>query len=709
MERRVHLRGGPPDDAVSLLIDAAGPGVPRVLHFGPAIDEGPLAPAPEPVWGARLATPPPFSLLPTEGRGAFCAPALVMQPLGAAYLDLQLTDTMLMRDGVVFTVRDERAGVTVQISFGIDAGTGVVVTDSMLEVERGPLEVRWLAAACWPLPEWASDLLTLSGDWADEFRIERAPCPPGLFARTSRRGRSSHEAYPGLVIGAAGFGEDVGEVWGATLGWSGDHKLLTEPLDDGGRQLQFGERLGVGEVILQSGGRYRSPPAYSAFSSHGLNGLRAKLHGYARRRLLPASVAATPRPVTLNTWEAMYFGQSEALVIALAESAAALGVERFVLDDGWFVGRTGDSRALGDWMPDPVKHPRGLAPVAERVVALGMQFGLWVEPEMVSPDSDLHRAHPDWAFTDAGRSPLLARHQLVLDLTRPEVTHHLFGVLNGLLSTLPIGYLKWDMNRVLTDAAVRDGGGARPAHGAYVRALHALIDRVRAAHPAVEIEACASGGGRADWGMLARSERVWTSDNLDPLDRLRIQEGASLFLPPEVMGSHVGAARAHITGRTSGLNFRAHVATFGHFGVEASPEAMDAAEQAALAAHVAEHKRLRPLLHGGRQVRVETDVDHAALMTVEADRGWALLGLFRTGSARAGRPTTVRLRHLDPAAIYAIRLLEPVDRSVLRSFNAPERWLAGDVRQGGSALAAMGLSFQLARPQTSLLLELTRV
>ena len=606
----------------------------------------------------------------------------------------------------VFTLAD--TDLTVRLTLSIDPATGVVVSRAEIEA-TAPVELRWLVSACWPMPDRASEVLNLTGDWADEFRTTRISCPPGLFEIGSRRGRSSHQAFPGLVIGEAGFGEDTGEVWGATLGWSGDHRLLTEPLDDGGRQLQLGERLGVGEVMLRPGERWITPPAYTAYSRRGLNGLRVKLHRFTREKVLPAAVSARPRPVTLNTWEAMYFDQNEAKVIALAEEAAELGVERFVLDDGWFKGRSDDHRALGDWTVDAAKYPRGLRPVAERVVALGMQFGLWVEPEMVNPDSDLARAHPEWVLTDAGREPLPARHQWSLDLTQPAVLEHLFGVLDGLLRELPIGYLKWDMNRPLTDAATRAGDRPRPAQHAYVKALHGLIDHVRASHPDVEIEACSSGGGRADWGMLARSDRVWTSDNLDPLDRLRIQRGASLFLPPVVMGAHVGAARTHVTGRATGLNFRGHVATFGAFGVEASPGEMDGADRLALQAHIAQHKRLRPLLHGGRQVWLETDADHAALMAVAQDRSRAVLGLYRTGSAQAGRPTTVRLPHLSADATYTLQVLEPVDQSVIRSLRSAEAWLAGEVRQGGAALAAMGLSFQLPRPQTSLLLELTRL
>lgn len=708
MSELIHLRGGTGDDAVSVLVAAEGSGGPCVVHWGEPLEGAQAAPALKVAWGGRLAEPPPLSLMCTEGQGWFGEPALSLHPDGAAWLDLKLDGFEAANDAVRATLRDVAAGLTVELRLLLDAETGVLVSRATLRSDRA-VEVRWLASACWPLPERAGEMLTLSGAWADEFRTHLGPCPPGLFERGSRRGRSSHEGYPGLVVGEAGFGEDHGEVWGATLGWSGDHRMLLEPLDDGGRQMQLGVRLAPGELVVRPGQPFETPPAYAAYSARGLNGLRRKLHAHARRRVLPAGVAKHSRPVTLNTWEAMYFAQSEAKVLALAEDAAALGVERFVVDDGWFVGRRDDERALGDWTVDAAKYPRGLAPVAERVHALGMQFGLWVEPEGVSPDSELHRAHPDWALSDAGREPRLARHQLLLDLTRPDVAEHLFATLDRLLRETPIDYLKWDMNRPLTDAATVVNGVARPAHRAYTVALHALIDRVRAAHPGVEIEACASGGGRADWGMLARSERVWTSDNLDPLDRLRIQEGASLFLPPEVMGAHVGARRAHVTGRETGLDFRTHVAMFGAFGVEAAPAAMDARDRDRLAAHIAQHKRLRPLIHGQELFHVKPDADHVAVVSVSEGRDHALLGLYRTGSGIAGRPTTVRLRALDPAATYTLRLLQPVDRGVTGSLIDAPAWLAGEVRQSGSALAALGLTFQLPRPLTSLLLELTRV
>ncbi len=275
-----------------------------------------------------------------------------------------------------------------------------------------------------------------------------------------------------------------------------------------------------------------------------------------------------PRPVHANSWEACYFDHDEERVVALAQACAALGIERFVLDDGWFRGRNDDRAGLGDWTSDPAKYPSGLEPLAGRIVAMGMQLGLWVEPEMVSPDSDLYRAHPDWALALPGRNRPTARSQLVLDMRRAEVRDYLFGALDALLRELPVSYLKWDHNRDLAPA-----GGAAQVLGTY-----ALLARLRSAHPDVEIESCAGGGGRSDAGILPYTHRFWASDNLDAVSRVAIQRGFLAFLPPEVMGSHIGAIPAHATGRCQSLGLRAAVAMPGHFGIELDPRQLDDAE-----------------------------------------------------------------------------------------------------------------------------------
>jgi alpha-galactosidase len=396
--------------------------------------------------------------------------------------------------------------------------------------------------------------------------------------------------------------------------------------------------------------------------------------------------------VHYNTWEAIYFDQDETTLKALAERAAAVGAERFVLDDGWFKGRANDRAGLGDWVVDTKKFPNGLSPLIAHVRSLGLEFGLWVEPEMVNPDSDLARAHPDWIRRD-GDGLLLQRHQAVLDLAKPAVSEHLFGMLGALLAQHQISYLKWDMNRDLT------GGG----HGAYVRALHALIDRVRAAHPGVEIETCASGGGRCDYGMLSRAERVWVSDSNDALDRFAIQRNAFLFLPPEVCGAHVGPAHCHITGRRLSLDLRAHVAMFGHMGLELDLRALSDKEAERLKAHIANHKQFRALLHSGLVWRIAVDDDHGAIAVTAADRSRALLLFVRTGSTALGRGAIVKVPGLADDVTYRVAAVAPVTPSVEASL-APALH-AGTLQLSGRVLGQKGLDLYLPRPESSLLLS----
>jgi alpha-galactosidase len=299
----------------------------------------------------------------------------------------------------------------------------------------------------------------------------------------------------------------------------------------------------------------------------------------------------TPRKVHFNSWEACYFAHDEGVMLALAQRAAALGCERFVLDDGWFKGRSDDRAGLGDWTVDTGKYPRGLAPLAAAVTALGMEFGLWVEPEMVNPDSDLYRAHPDWALACAGTASPLSRHQLVLNMARREVQDHLFTALDALLTELPISYLKWDHNRDLSP-------NPRPVE--QVAGSYALLARLRAAHPRVEIESCAGGGGRIDAGIIRHTHRFWTSDTIDALSRIAIQRSFLAFMPPELMGSHVGASPAHATGRMQRLGFRAAVAMTGHLGIELDPAKMSDKDRAELAEWIGFYKEWRGLLHSGQ-------------------------------------------------------------------------------------------------------------
>lgn len=701
------LQGGE-DDPVACVIDAAGPGGARVLWFGDWVTGGslPAAPQPRQRWGARLDDAPAATLIPGAGGGHPGPPALeFLRADGGWRFAPDRVDVQRDGDhGVILVQTDAAAGVAVQTRLWMDPVTGGLEVDSRLHnLGADALELRWLAALAMPLPHWCSEAIDFAGDWCAEFRRERVRLGEAVWVREVREGRSSHRHPPACLLVEPVVGARSGRALGVQFAWSGDHRIRVDRLADGSRVLQAGVLLHPGEVRLAPGASHATPTLHLTCSARGLDGLGARQHAVFRRRVQPTSGLRRPRPVHLNTWEAVYFEHDPAALAELAERAAAVGVERFVLDDGWFLGRTDDRRALGDWRVDPVRYPDGLGPLIDRVRGLGMEFGLWVEPEMVNDDSELARAHPDWIRGHGDPQPRTGRNQRVLDLTRPDVGDHLFAALDVLLRTHPIGYLKWDHNRTLTEAAAAGHAG----HLEQTRALYRLLDRLRAAHPEVEIESCASGGGRADWGILTRTHRVWTSDCNDPVVRARIMAGVTPLLPPETTGVHIGPARAHTTGRVTDLDFRAAVALLGAFGLELDLRALDPAALARLTAHVARYRRWRDVLHGGVLATPVDDDDHLVRVAAASDRRRALVIVLRLDDRTPGRGVRFPLADLDPALRYRVRLAEPApDPDVRPGTPGLGAWRGEGVVVDGAWLCSAGLSLQLWAPQSAVVLEL---
>ncbi|MFM5906211.1 MAG: alpha-galactosidase, partial [Novosphingobium sp.] len=469
-----------------------------------------------------------------------------------------------------------------------------------------------------------------------------------------------------------------GLVLSLQLAWSGDSRIAIERDDEGFWTLSAGAVPAAGEIVLQPGESWAAPQAIVAISTRGTNGAMAQQHAAVRAKIGWPEGAMRARPVHANSWEACYFDHDEDRIVALAEACAAVGIERFVLDDGWFRGRNDDSAGLGDWTADPAKYPHGLKPLADRVVAMGMEFGLWVEPEMVNPDSDLYRVHPDWALALPDRARPTARNQLVLDLRRGDVRDYLFAAIDALLRELPVSYLKWDHNRDHAPA-----GGAAQVQGAY-----ALFARLRAAHPAVEIESCSGGGGRSDAGILAHTHRFWASDNLDAVSRTAIQRGFLAFLPPEVMGSHIGASPAHATGRAQSLAFRAAIAMPGHFGIELDPRRLGADDLSELSEWIAFHKHWRGLLHQGR-VRLGEGADGLVWQAQGSDDEFLLFAI-RTTPALDRRPQPLKLPFLVAQGRCDITLLRVASGRQQHAIPLPQMWQAG-ASFSGSWLAHAGL------------------
>ncbi|HEX2782369.1 MAG TPA: alpha-galactosidase, partial [Ilumatobacteraceae bacterium] len=555
-----------------------------------------------------------------------------------------------------------------------------------------------------PLPSHALELLRFTGRWSREFQPVRQPFVSGTFVVENRTGRSSQDHVPVLFAGTKGFGEWAGEVWGAHVAWSGNYQIVAQVLPDGRRAVALGELLHPGEVVLEPGESYSTPEVYATYSPSGLTPASWGFHRLLRSR---PSHPTTPRPVLINTWEAVYFDHDLERLTALASVAAKVGVERYVLDDGWFGSRRNDRSGLGDWVVSPEAHPNGLQPLIAHVKSLGMEFGIWVEPEMVNPDSDLYRAHPEWALVDPGYEPVLARHQLLLDLAIPEAYAHVRDHLHALLRDHDVAFVKWDMNRHHVHAS-----GATGAAGTHAQtlALYRLLDELAALHPDVEIESCASGGGRVDFEILRRTQRVWASDCIDALERQTIQRGLSMYLPPELMGAHIGGPTAPTTGRTHTLGFRTVTALFGHLGVEWNLLDIDDATRTALAAAIELHQRFRPLLHSGDSVRFDPVNDGDAPTSLSygvyaPDRTEALVAVVQLRTDISLTPPMLRLPGLDADRSYRVEVVElpPQGRSMAR--RQPD-WLVAGIVLTGRQLAGHGLQLPSMNPESAVLLHL---
>ena len=699
-------------DPVALLVDVSSSGQACLRWYGDwadgAVERSPLiAPEARQRWGARLDNAPPAALTPGAGHGWPAAPALEYRRVDGAWR-FEATEAELSGSeaGVRVIQRDPRARLAIKHLFTLDQATGALrVCAELLNAGDAALELRWFAVLSMPLPWWCEEVLETTGDWCAEFLQTRTPLAGSSWLREVREGRSSHRLHPGVLLCERGADARRGRVLGVQFAWSGDHRMRIDRLPDGRAVLQVGVLLHPGEIELDSGDRHVTPDLWLTCSSEGVDGVTARMHAFQRSHLRPARGQRWPRPVHLNTWEAVYFDHDPVALLELAEAGASVGIERFVLDDGWFLGRLDDRRALGDWQVDRTRYPQGLGPLVEGVNALGMEFGLWVEPEMVNDDSELARAHPNWIRGGgAGRT---GRHQRVLDLGQAAVRDHLFTALDALLCEYRIGYLKWDHNRVLTDVA-EDGTSG---HVAQTLGTWALIDRLRAAHPDVEIESCASGGGRSDLGMLARTHRVWVSDCNDPVLRARIMAGSTPFLPPEVAGCHVGPDVAHTTGRATRLDFRAAVALLGAFGLEMDVRALDADERQRIAAWIALYKAWREVLFTGRVSTLAPDADHLVRCVTAPERDRAILIVLRLDDRAPGEGVRFALGDLDPMRDYRIRRIGPEAEAGIgpTDLAAPAPWAGEGTAVSGAWIASAGLSLQLPAPQRGVVFELIGV
>jgi alpha-galactosidase len=650
-----------------------------VLHAAHAID----------ITGGMLDANPDMSICPEPTRSFPGQPGLILRDGGGTPILPKFCFKNAVQDGDTLELIYEDASnlLTYTARFKTNRHTRVITTQAVLDAAR-PVHLHWLAAPVLPASQLSDEMIDFAGRWCGEFQMNRTAWSAGMRYRENRTGRTGHEHFPGLILPERGATNTLGQAFGFHYGWSGGHKMIAEELPDGRRQIQFGH---AARMEHDASTRFETAPLYVTYSVDGLNGCAVAFQRHLRDEIVTWTHTGRPRPVHYNCWEAVYFDHKLPVLKDIAARAADLGAERFVLDDGWFGQRDDDTTSLSDWEVDPRKYPEGLGPLIEHVHGLDMTFGIWFEPEMINPDSDLHRAHPDWALGSEDQT--LGRQQKALNMALPEVRDFIYDRMAAILAKYPIDYIKWDHNRVLPmpDAA-------------QTRGSYALLDRLRAAFPHVEIESCASGGGRIDFGILSRTQRVWLSDSNDALERLKMQHNAALFLPLAVTGSHVGPRRCHTSGRTLDIAFRAWVAAQRHMGFEMDPRELTKEEETVLREVTSWWKRNRVWMETADILRLDSP-DPAVLaeqqLAEDGMRFVSFIGKAATSAQITPRP--IRLTRLDPAANYEINLINRHSAPTL-SRGAPAL-KDGPLVLSGAYLMHHGLTLPWSFPETMWVIE----
>ena len=699
-------------DGVALAFRLAEEGLPSVVHWGADLGDEPITAAELDLITSRQTAPGTLDaawsvpIVPQEADGWAGTPGLLVTRDGLpVFPRWRVHGVDELESGLVFDARDESAGLALRSRVQLAEG-GLVLIDHELRNDAGrDLDVSRLDAIL-PVPKRAEKLTTFGGRWTGEKQPTTHDMPPGPTLRESRRGRGGHDA-PWAALASVGAPRNrTGEVWAVHLGWSGDLAHRVDRMTEHVTMIGAGELLRPTEIRLAAGESYRTPVAYFAWSDAGLDGISRRFHTWMRSR---ESHPSTPRPAVLNTWEAVYFDHVPETLERLARRAAEAGIERFVLDDGWFPARRDDTAGLGDWIVDREKWPEGLEPLASLVHDLGMQFGLWFEPEMVNLDSDLARRHPGWILGNPASVPspegLSWRTQYVLDLANPEAFEHVRTRMSDLVAALGIDFIKWDHNRDLVEA-VHDG---RPGTHAQTLAAYRLMQQIKADHPGIEIESCSSGGARSDLGVLQYTDRVWASDSNDAIERHDIQRWIELLLPPELIGAHVGPSPAHSSGRVLDLSYRIITSLQGSAGFEWN--VLDCADDEfeQITAFTSIYKQLRPVLHSGEVVHADV-VDPAlrARGVVAADRSEAVWTFSTVAALREALTERVQLDGLDPDGRYRGRVLDAVGEAEW-GWVTPGWLSAGEFEVSGRVLREIGLQLPTLWPAQAILLHLTAV
>jgi alpha-galactosidase len=608
------------------------------------------------------------------GAGLFVEPALkVTFSDGNRDLVLHYEKHEITSDGFNVVLKDIKRQVFVTLHYSMDSGSGILARSARIENrEAQPITIEQAAAAVWALPSAHYTLNYLTGRWAGEWTLTQEPLRAGERVIESRRGSTGHQANPWFAIQAGDQSdENSGDVWFGALAWSGSWRITVERDQLDGVRVTGGFNPFDFGYVLQPGQALESPVFYGGYSAHGIGGASRILHRYEIGHVLPHRVgegenaAPKPRPVIYNSWEATEFRVSEQGQIAMAEKAAALGVDRFVMDDGWFGQRKDDHAGLGDWYVNPQKFPNGLRPLIDKVHALGMDFGIWVEPEMVNPDSDLYRAHPDWVLNFPGRPRSEQRNQLVLNLARPDVRDYILGFLDKVLTGNDVAFLKWDYNRNWSEPGWDQLPAAeqKKVYVEFTRNLYAILAELKKRHPKVELESCSGGGGRVDLGILKYADEVWPSDNTDPFDRLMQQDGFTYAYTPQIMMAWVTDSPHNLEGqrRVTSLQYRMLSSMQGSLGIGANITKWNDEEMATAKRLIASYHQVQATIVQGdlyRLISPRNGSEFSATQTVNRDKSQSVVFAFIHSTQEGRGFPRLKLQGLDPRGNYALTAIE---------------------------------------------------
>lgn len=656
--RLQHLYWG---ERLPYITDYPGLGRPKTLY---ALEGNIVSSEEYPAWGGFLYTEPALKATFVDG----------VRDLALTYVRHREETGPEGLPILIITLKDQHYPLEVDLYYKVVAECDLIERQAVVRnIGKNPVTLESALSAAWQLPaqrDGAYRLTHLSGRWNTETQVRHTMLTDGRKILESRRGLTSAEANPFFAIDIVsadnvGASEEQGQVWYGALGWSGNWKITIDQASEPVRAYVAG---GINDFDfrwnLKPGEEFKTPPFSAGYTNQGFGQASRNLHQYQLDYVLPRAHAKRPRQVLYNSWEAVFFDVTEEKQLQLAERAARLGVELFVIDDGWFGQRHNDRVGLGDWYVNQEKFPRGLAPLIARVNELGMDFGIWVEPEMVNPDSDLYRAHPDWVYHFPHRERNEQRNQLMLNLAKPEVVNYTFEWLDKLLGDHNIAFVKWDFNRAITEPGWPDAPKEqqREVYVRHVLNLYDIIERLRAKYPSVIWEACASGGGRANLGALARFDQVWTSDNTDPYDRLYIQEGYSMAYAPKTMMAWASDSPTskHINNIALSMKYRFHSAMCGSLGLGEDLNGYSEAQMAEAAALVGEYKSIRHIVQEGLLYRLLSprSNDLAAVQYVTRDQRESALFVFAHAQHWWQAQPRIYLRGLDPVLHYEIEGIE---------------------------------------------------